>query len=382
MDTNATNISDLLLRVLQRIDVLEARQVPTPASTDGDNTQQSGVYQDVVPEEVSAAGPHAPVVQEGRYLHKPRHSLPHPRPFGGLKSAWRSWKAEMESKIEEDAAAIGNNKSKFRYIYASLEGSAKTNVTTYYEAQVKNPNPSPTDLIWRLDLLYGERNREARAVQALHNSKQSDNESFASFYPKFEKEISNADAESWPDTAKISYLRNALNDRIKAALVGNISGVVTYHQFVNKCEELSNEMELLGQWKRGIKKDSAMVIQQKKEIGNNENLSREDKMEWEPTAAASTKINTISKARNLNGYPSKRVEDQPLLGKRAKWCPPEEYAARKQEYRCLRCGRSQCRIDRCPLAAAINPNSSSQVNTLKPERVFVTEAAVEEEDDE
>lgn len=398
MEIDPSNISerDLLLQVLQRLDVLEAQRVPTPASTHGENTQQPGVHPEevtatglhttTVPEEITAAGPHATAAQEGRYLHKPRHSLPHPQPFGGLKSAWRSWKVEMENKIEEDAAAIGNSKSKFRYIYASLEGSAKTNVTTYYEAQVKNPNPNPLELIWRLDLLYGERNREAKAVQALHQIKQADNESFASFYPKFEKEISNADAEDWPNKSKISYLRNALNERMKAAMVGNSGGIVEYLPFVTKCEELSNEMELYGQWRNGRRKDitTLSATQSKHTTPAANGMSREDMMEWDPTPASATQINvaksTSYKDRNVNGYPSKRPEDQPLLGKRAKWCSREEYATRKQEQRCLRCGRTHCRIDRCPLAAAINPDSS-RVNTLKPEPVVVTEAVFEDDDE-
>jgi hypothetical protein len=39
-----------------------------------------------------------------------------------------------------------------------LEGAAKTNVTTFYEMQLRQESPSPHSLLERLDILYGERN--------------------------------------------------------------------------------------------------------------------------------------------------------------------------------------------------------------------------------
>ncbi|KAF7572441.1 hypothetical protein PtrM4_099410 [Pyrenophora tritici-repentis] len=75
---------------------------------------------------------------------KPRHSLPHPPTFKG--------------KIKEDAQAIRSLKAQLRYVYMRLNRAAKTNVTTYYEIQVKEESPNPFKLLDRLELLYGERN--------------------------------------------------------------------------------------------------------------------------------------------------------------------------------------------------------------------------------
>jgi hypothetical protein len=74
---------------------------------------------------------------------KPRPSLPHPPTFSGNKSQWRGWKLEMEGKIEEDALAIGSLKAQLRYIFMRLEGAAKTNVTTFYEMQLRQESPNP-----------------------------------------------------------------------------------------------------------------------------------------------------------------------------------------------------------------------------------------------
>ncbi|KAF7450738.1 Retrotrans-gag domain containing protein [Pyrenophora tritici-repentis] len=321
---------------------------------------------------------------------KPRHSLPHPPTFGGNKSQWRGWKLEMEGKIEEDAQAIGSLKAQLRYVYMRLDGAAKTNVTTYYEIQVKEESPNPFKLLDRLELLYGERNRKEKAIQNLYSIRQKDDETFISFYPRFEKEMANADAESWPEHTKISYLRNALSGRIKDRLVGT-SGAETsiYARFAQKCVDLSNDMELFGQWTKTTRRygsrtaENALTYEPPAK-SNNATLtavSPEDMMEWEPTQPTTTQVNAVGLRgkTNMNGYPSRRPEDRELIGKRAKWVNQEEIDARRQERRCLRCGRNNCRIATCPLAAALRPTHVS-VKTAK--STVVTKAAVEEEDPE
>jgi hypothetical protein len=94
--------------------------------------------------------------------------------------------------------------------------------TTYYKIQVKQGSANPFGLLDRLELLYGERNRKEKAIQNLYSIGQKVDETFISFYPRFEKEMANADAESWPKHAKISYLRNALSSKMKDRLVSTL----------------------------------------------------------------------------------------------------------------------------------------------------------------
>lgn len=298
---------------------------------------------------------------------KPRHSLPHPPMFGGNKSQWRGWKLEMEGKIEEDAQAIGDLKAQLRYVYSRLEGSAKTSITTYFEIATKQNPPNPQGLLGRLDLLYGERNREQKAIQNLHSIRQKEDETFISFYPRFEKEIANANAEGWVGNVKISYLRNAINDKMRDKLIGLLgSNTLAYEEFVQKCVDVSNDIELYGQRTKrsGVTKNVQVPATTTTTSSNaTTQLNREDMMEWEPTQPTQTQMNAVrSYNGNINGYPSKRPEDKALLGKRARWVEQEEIDARRRERRCLRCGRSQCRIATCPLAAAIRPKTIS-INT-------------------
>jgi hypothetical protein len=109
-------------------------------------------------------------------------------------------------------------------------------------------------------------------------------------------------------------------------------------------------------------------------------INHDDMMEWVPTQPITTQVNAfgLRGKGNTNGYPSKRPEDSELLGKRAKWVNQEEINARRQDRRGLRCGRNNCRIATCPLAAAVQPKHMS-VMTAK--STVVTEAAVDEDSD-
>jgi hypothetical protein len=311
--------------------------------------------------------------------YRPRPRLPDPALFEGTKSLWRGWKLEMENKLQEDAEALGTPTAQLRYIFSRLTGKAKENVTTYVEMESKKSTTNPAALLARLDLLYGDRDREQKAIQALHHIRQGEYESFASFYPKFEREIANANAESWPDNSKMSYLRHALNDRLKQALVPVARlEVSTYTGLVTKCEELSNSMELLGQWKKpGSNRQQKDPVERPSQA----EVRREEMMEWEPIPTQNTQVNAMRPRKNANGFPSKRPQDKSLLGKRAKWVDQTEIDSRLKEGRCLRCGRTDCRLATCPLAAPIRPGSQSKVNSVRSGHV-VTEAAVEEDSDE
>ncbi|KAM4062520.1 retrotransposon gag protein domain-containing protein [Hirsutella rhossiliensis] len=332
--------------------------------------------------------------------HKP-HPTKRPKlrdipKFGGDKAQWRSWKLETEGKLRVDKEALGDAEGHFMYIFMSLEGKAKDNVTTFVEMQTEKRTFNVAELLNRLELLYGERDRKQRATRNLHSIKQGENEPFTSFYPRFEREIANANAEYWPDDSKISYLQEALNDKMKAALIGSDpSTISSYVGLARRCDSLSSQMELLGQWKgpRGKTKSSDNYENyqnhggqaSQKQSGQKSDVRREDMMEWEPTPQASTKVNAARTRsdKNTYGHQSKRPEDQALLGKRAKWVDQAEMDARYREGRCLRCGRDNCRIERCPLAAPMRPANTTrrtQVNAVTPSRPAVTKAEIAEDD--
>ncbi|KAM4058582.1 retrotransposon gag protein [Hirsutella rhossiliensis] len=147
----------------------------------------------------------------------------HPK-FGGDKAQWRSWKLETEGKLRVDKEALGDAEGHFMYIFMSLEGKAKDNVTTFVEMQTEKRTFNVAELLNRLELL----------------------------------EIANANAEYWPDDSKISYLQEALNDKMKAALIGSDpSAISSYVGLARRCDSLSSQMELLAVTKAEIAEDDA-----------------------------------------------------------------------------------------------------------------------------
>ncbi|KAM4056451.1 retrovirus polyprotein [Hirsutella rhossiliensis] len=72
--------------------------------------------------------------------------------FGGDKAQWRSWKLETEGKLRVDKEALGDAEGHFMYIFMSLEGKAKDNVTTFVEMQTEKKTFNVAELLNRLEL--------------------------------------------------------------------------------------------------------------------------------------------------------------------------------------------------------------------------------------
>jgi hypothetical protein len=159
----------------------------------------------------------------------------------------------------------------------------------------------------------------------------------------------------------------------------------TYNGFAQKCVDVSNDMELYGQWtkKRGAGNSYTAghtrvpTPMTTPDVNAAPHINHEDMMEWEPTTTQVNAFGLRGKG-NTSGYPSTRPEDRELLGKRAKWVNQEEINARRQDRRCLRCGRNNCRIASCPLAAAVRPK---HIGIMPARSTVVTEAAVDEDSD-
>ena len=58
-----------------------------------------------------------------------------------------------------------------------------------------------------------------RALERLRRIRQGENEPFAAFLPRFERELMESDGAVWPDYFKVSYLKGALNAKITNCLI-------------------------------------------------------------------------------------------------------------------------------------------------------------------
>ena len=66
---------------------------------------------------------------------------------------------------------------------------------------------------------YTDPDVNQRVLERLRRIRQGDNELFAAFLPRFERELMESDGAAWPDYFKISYLKGALNAKIIDCLI-------------------------------------------------------------------------------------------------------------------------------------------------------------------
>jgi hypothetical protein len=297
---------------------------------------------------------------------KKRATLPDPPKFDGTRNNFRAWYLEMQNKIQVDGGVIGGNRDQFAYIFSRLEKTPQSMTVAYVERGGNDGLYNPTAYMTYLHACYGDPNARARAIDRLRSLRQKANESFAAFLPKFEKELADGGGAEWTDAVRINYLEGAINDTMRDRLISVTALPERYTEYVQALQTIGSRLDSLSFAKRQAKSStshrSSSPPDRTSPSKHVTNATVEDQMDWEPTRAA-------------KGNTSK---DQHLKGKRAKWVDEAEMDKRRAEGRCFRCGRSGCRIERCPLKPA--RRSTTEVKKAKARTRPIVEAAVEEDD--
>ena len=92
-------------------------------------------------------------------------------------------------------------------------------VVSFYHNQ---PSCDATTFVRHLDSVYIDPNAVACALNRLQAMKQG-RKSFATFLPKFEKELGESQLTMVPDMVKIGYLRGALNTEMQRTMIGPVT---------------------------------------------------------------------------------------------------------------------------------------------------------------
>jgi hypothetical protein len=286
---------------------------------------------------------------------KGKATLPDPPRFDGTRKKFRTWKQEMESKLETDGLAIGSKRDQFAYIFARLTDVPQAMSAAYYDHSKRTSATDPLGFLSYLSSCYLDPNLSQKALGRLGSMTQGDKETFASFLPRFEKELADADGAGWTAAVKISYLKRALNREMRGELKGQLNMPTEYHPYVRALQDLgANLDEFRGfsqrnsSWRSG-QKGTQEQTEAPPQRGSPPGSPSPDAMDWEPTK--------ISKAVQR--------QNKELAGKRAKWVDQEERARRRKEKRCLRCGRDGCWIEECPLLPARRPNPPTNTRVKK-----------------
>ncbi|KAE9574404.1 hypothetical protein CGMCC3_g9540 [Colletotrichum fructicola] len=160
-----------------------------------------------------------------------KHQIPNPPKFSGIRKDFQRWFLEMKGKIRRDREAFDCDADIFAYIYARLEGTAQTMASPYYAQGGADGAESSDQFMQYLETRYGDPNAEARALDRLRTIRQKENESFATFLPKFEKELAEGGGGHWADAVRINYLKGALNSTLRDRLISVIDPPKTYPEY-------------------------------------------------------------------------------------------------------------------------------------------------------
>lgn len=294
---------------------------------------------------------------------KRKATLPDPPKFDGTRKAFRAWLLEMRNKLRVDGQVIGTPADQFAYIFSRLEKTPQNMTIAFVERGGTGGSSDPGQYLEYLDSCYGDPNAASRAIDRLQILSQGVNESFAAFLPKFEKELADGGGSDWADSAKISWLKGSLNDEMKRALIGTTPIPTQYTEYARLLQTVGSQMDgfAYGQKRaRYSRRSPSPNSTRGKPKPVTQAATTSEEMDWE-----ATRVNRAFQKDN-----------EKLQGKRAKWVTREEMTSRRKEKRCMRCGRTGCKMTVCPLLPAQRPETKA--HRARP----VLDAAVEQEEDE
>jgi hypothetical protein len=238
-----TPIQEQLAAMMQQLSRnTEAMQQMTRSSEAGQQSERLSVPQwNAASSE--ATGIHTPLETTTISTPNPRRkTLPNPPKFNGQRRTYAAWARQMREKLLMDAGFFGSNRELWYLINSCLDEKTQLAVATFFESAGSDCDYEPSSFIQYLDRTYKDKDLEARASSALRSLKQKETQTFASFLPKFETTLIDAQGALWPDSAKITYLEGALNTRLSRSLA-TVELPRIYTDWINKVSALSAKIE-------------------------------------------------------------------------------------------------------------------------------------------
>ncbi|KAE9575110.1 hypothetical protein CGMCC3_g9064 [Colletotrichum fructicola] len=144
---------------------------------------------------------------------RPRQVLPTCAKFNGRSSDWDTWILAMKAKLKVDGLAIGNDDSQLYYVYSSLDSNVQAMVLPFVRNAERNNVWDVAGLIQHLERSFDDPNKAKKAGQRLRDLEQRQS-SLSRYLATFERTLYEANADSWPDDAKITALTGGLNKEL------------------------------------------------------------------------------------------------------------------------------------------------------------------------
>jgi len=267
-----------------------------------------------------------------------RKPLPNPSEFKGDRSKFPDWETEMVMKLNADHEFIGAPRDQFYFIYQCLGGAARNTMAPYFREGGPNKDYNPQDFMQHLKDHYTDPNAVARATQELFSIRQGTNESFASFISRFERQIAEAQATTWPDSAKLGSLLQAITPRLRAVLATSRLPTDNFRNWAAEAAVVAGIMERLPTSAGG--------------------LGLADKHTWGGARARGTTTDTDGDTK-MTGIQASGTQ---AGRKRAVWVSEDVRDHRRRNNECIRCGKPGHHIARCRLGPAIPPKRQGNTN--------------------
>ncbi|KAM4061314.1 Pol [Hirsutella rhossiliensis] len=232
-------------------------------------------------------------------------------------------------------SAFDNKEALFAYVYSRLAEQPRTwplLITNRAVSMVLAP-----DLF--LDYLnrrYGDPNAKARALDRLRSLKQKPDESFASFFPKFEKELADSGGGEWADVVQINYLEGAINNRLKSSLVSAVSLPKDFNSYAELLLTIGSRLDSLNFHQRQQGREQ----RSRKEYGR---LSEPLESRQKPPSPGSPTTSSPPSDDQMDWEPVKA--NRLINGRRA---PEEKQFVPLEERKCYECGKLGHLAAKCP----------------------------------
>ncbi|KAF5498746.1 hypothetical protein CGCF413_v007039 [Colletotrichum fructicola] len=162
---------------------------------------------------------------------RPRQVLPTCAKFNGRSSDWDTWILAMKAKLKVDGLAIGNDDSQLYYVYSSLDSNVQAMVLPFVRNAERNNVWDVAGLIQHLERIFDDPNKAKKAGQRLRDLEQRQS-SLSRYLATFERTLYEANADSWPDDAKITALTGGLNKEVKQKLNTQLTLPTKYDDFI------------------------------------------------------------------------------------------------------------------------------------------------------
>ena len=244
-------------------------------------------------------------------------------------------RAKLRSDRREGADA-------FDYVWDRLEQSQQASVLHLRQTAEDTQSWDPEVLFSYFQRLCHNPREHQEAVQRLSTVRQRDDESLVAYLARFERFLFEADAMSWPDTARISSLHRGLRTSLRQTLEESEDSLfsLSYDSYVEQVQRLEHRTR---RHQNQPARNQSQTTRPPEQVFLTKDHQPEDKMDVNvvrTTHANTLRIRPTRSRRSSSSHSSRS---------------PVRYQHRLDNNLCFYCGSADHWIDKCPNSSCLVP---------------------------